>query len=174
MDEFFLGKKEWKINYGNVDYLYPFPPNDYVCESCQGYHCKLWLPYETEHTPSWHSLKCSECLHNEQKNGEPIGQQYRRIAAIPTEDGKNFYHINNCPELGIKWWKNLPNASCLHMIDWTQNRTTIISNYLRETFIEIQTLLLLKELNFIKGLRENPILNAHLQEKSSIYENLLK
>lgn len=107
------------MNLGPVDYRYSRVPPEYQCSVCGACGIKLWCQYQT--FPDHIHLLCgAHALADQKLNGSISEDGYREtdygpcdqigwlVPAVPTEDGETYWDYMSVPELGVKWWRNLP------------------------------------------------------------------
>jgi len=80
---------------------------DLKCEDCGATGCKLWREYQTC-SPS---LLCANCV--EERTGRKLDPEHLCsiewwVAAIPDEEGNGYWGYTSVPEVGVRWWNQLP------------------------------------------------------------------
>lgn len=87
-------------------YASALTPARYVCKTCQARGVRLYRHYSSSHI----ELLCTACTQKEQ--GEPLAQRGHscgwRVAAVPTEDGQDWWGFTSVPDEGVLWWDGLP------------------------------------------------------------------
>ncbi len=111
------------LSLGPVDYANGAPEN-YRCTLCKVSGVKLWRSVTNGEflDPCPLLLCCAACSEEIISNGQPL-DYYRRLsiklenskmdlrrmpAAIPTQDGSAFFHVDCTPLIAEAWWMRLP------------------------------------------------------------------
>jgi hypothetical protein len=103
-----------------LDYTGNNVPAGYVCGTCGAHGVKLWRVYQTMHI----TLRCATCAATESKvdiqdmgpDGKYTSDLGRTnsikwyVPAVPDEECETYWGYTSVPQLGVEWWKRLPNA----------------------------------------------------------------
>lgn len=91
----------------NFTYLSKDTPKHYICSNCGAKNVKLWRRYMSTSV----ELMCVDCACEDQDTDydlsdfEIIG---RMVAAVPNEDGNDYWGHTAEPSVAKAWWTALP------------------------------------------------------------------